>query len=195
MGRNTSRAARLIQIQHLIRRSPLGLTSKELATLCGVGIRTIQRDLLALQSDLHIPIIKKGYDRYGLARSYVLPPISLSLYEVVGLFLAARLVMRQTDERNPHIESALSQLCSILPLPVAKHLEQGIHYLSRKASNPDYLHVFEQVAIAWSTQRCIKFEYRSLQSVETKQWVIEPYFIEMTGTGYSTYVMGRVVCE
>ena len=193
MTRNTGRAVRLIQIQHLVCRNPLGLTAEELARLCGVGIRTIQRDMLTLQSELHIPIVKKGYDRYGLPEGYFLPPVSLSLYEAVGLFLAARLVMRQTDEHNPHIESALARLTSILPLPVAEHLEQGIRRLRRKASNPDYLQVFEWVALAWSTQRRIKFQYRSLQSTKAKQWVIDPYFIEMTGTGYSTYVMGKVV--
>ncbi|PIU23876.1 MAG: hypothetical protein COT13_00720 [Chloroflexi bacterium CG08_land_8_20_14_0_20_45_12] len=57
----------------------------------------------------------------------------------------------------------------------------------------NFLNVFEQVAIAWSTQRRMKFKYRSLQSTKTKEWVIDPYFIEMTGTGYSTYVMGKVV--
>jgi len=141
MTRNTERAVRLIQIQHLVSRNPLGLTTKELARLCDVGIRTIQRDLLTLQSELYIPIVKKKYDRYGLPEGYFLPPVSLSLYEAVGLFLAARLVMRQTDERNTHIESALSRLCSILPLPVAEHLKHGIRYLGRKVPNPDYLRV------------------------------------------------------
>lgn len=113
MTRNTTRAVRLIQIQHLVHRNPVGLTAKELARLCGVGTRAIQRDMLTLQSELHIPIVKKGYDRYGLSEGYFLPPVSLSLYEAVGLFLAARLVMRQTDEYNPYIESALARLTSI----------------------------------------------------------------------------------
>ncbi len=193
MARNAGRAVRLIQIQHLVHRNPVGLTARELARLCGVGIRTIQRDLLTLQSDLHIPLIKKQYDRYGLPECYFLPPVSLSLFEAVVLFLAARLVMRQMDEYNPHIESAISRLSSILPLPVAEQLEHGIPYLSRKAANADYLNIFEQIAIAWSTHRRIKFEYRSLLGARTKQWVIDPYFIEMTGTGYSTYVIGKVV--
>jgi len=147
--------------------SGLGLTTLELAEFCGVGIRTIQRDMLTLQSELHTPIVKKGYDRYGLPEGHFLPPVSLSLYEAVGLFLAARLVMRQTDERNPHIESALTRLCSILPLPVAEHLEQGIRYLGRKAPNSDYLHIFEQVAIGWSTRRRLKFNPHFPYQTET----------------------------
>jgi len=187
------RAVRLIQIQHFIYRNPQGITVHELAELCGTGVRTIQRDLLILQTELNFPIIKKGYDRYGLPDGYFLPPISLSLYEAVGLFLAARLVIKQTDERNPHIESALERLCSILPLSVAKQLQQSIQYLSNKKANPEYLHTFEKAAIAWSTHRCLEFKYRSLKSDKAKDWIIAPYFIEITGTSYSTYVLGKVI--
>jgi predicted DNA-binding transcriptional regulator YafY len=193
MTKTALRAVRLIQIQHLIYRNPLGITAFELAELYGTGIRTIQRDLLILQTELNFPIIKKGYDRYGLPDGYFLPPISLSLYEAVGLFLAARLVIKQTDERNPHIESALERLCSILPLSVAKQLQQGIQYLSNKKANTEYLRTFEKAAIAWSTRRCLKFKYRSLKSSKEKDWIIAPYFIEITGTSYSTYILGKVI--
>jgi proteasome accessory factor B len=193
MTKTALRAVRLIQIQHLIYRNPLGITAHELAELCGTGIRTIQRDLLILQTELNFPVIKKGYDRYGLPDGYFLPPISLSLYEAVGLFLAARLVIKQTDEHNPHIESALERLCSILPSSVAKQLQQGIQHLSNKKANPEYLRTFEKAAIAWSTRRCMEFKYRSLKSSKAKEWIIAPYFVEITGTSYSTYVLGKVL--
>jgi proteasome accessory factor B len=193
MTKTALRAVRLIQIQHLIYRNPLGITAHELAELCGTGIRTIQRDLLILQTELNFPVIKKGYDRYGLPDGYFLPPISLSLYEAVGLFLAARLVIKQTDEHNPHIESALERLCSILPPSVAKQLQQGIQHLSNKKANPEYLRTFEKAAIAWSTRRCMEFKYCSLKSSKAKEWIIAPYFVEITGTSYSTYVLGKVL--
>jgi len=193
MLKNTLRSVRLIQIQHLIYRNPLGITVLELSELCGVGTRTIQRDLLILQTELNFPVIKKGFDRYGLPEGYSLIPISLSIYEAVGLFLAARLVTKQTDELNPHIESALSKLCAILPVPVAKHLEECIKYLSQKTADPDYLRTFEKVAVAWSSQKYLEFKYISLKSKKVKEWIIAPYFIEMTGTSYSTYVLGKVI--
>jgi predicted DNA-binding transcriptional regulator YafY len=193
MAENTHRAIRLLQIQHHVRRHPEGLTTRELAGKCGVGVRTIQRDLLALQADLHVPFVEKGFDRYGLPDDYPLPPVSLTLYEAVGLFLAARLVIRQTDEYNPHIHTALAGLASILPIPIAGRLTQSIDGLAGKAKAPGRVKIFEKVAIAWSTRRRIRFRYRSLNGKKTKQWTIEPYFIEMTGTGYSVYVMGNVV--
>ncbi|MBE0481368.1 MAG: WYL domain-containing protein, partial [Dehalococcoidia bacterium] len=193
LTRDTGRAVRLIQIQGLISRSPLGLTVSELAERHGVSTRTMQRDILTLQTDLHIPIQKRGYDRYGLPGGYHLPPVFLSLQEAVGLFLAARLIIRQTDEHNPHIESALRKLAAVLPSPVGERLEDSLGSLARKPSNPDSLIVYEKVALAWSTRRRLRFRYRSPRGTRTKEWVIEPYFIEMTGTGYSQYVIGRVV--
>ncbi|MDP2728320.1 MAG: WYL domain-containing protein, partial [Dehalococcoidia bacterium] len=191
-GQSLSRATRLSRIQHYLYGNPQGLTTGELARLCGVCIRTIQRDLLDLQSALRIPIGQTG-DRYSILEGYILPPVSFSLYEAAVLFLASRLILRQTDENNPHIRTAMQKLASVLPSDLAKRLDQGIQSMKTKPANPEYVRVFEQVALAWSTQRRMQFKYLSLQSAETKRWVIDPYFIEMTGTGYSTYVMGKVV--
>jgi proteasome accessory factor B len=193
MTRNALRAVRLIQIQHLIYKKPYGITTQELAELCGVGIRTIQRDLIVLQTEMNFPLIKKGYDNYGLMEGYSLPPINLSIYEAVALFLAARLAIRQNDQRNPHLESSLSRLCSALPLSIAKHLEQGIQSLCNKPFRQEYIRKFEKVAAAWCTQRCLCFQYLSSKSKNKKEWTIAPYFIEMTGTNYSIYIIGEVI--
>jgi predicted DNA-binding transcriptional regulator YafY len=109
-----SRLVRLTQIQHFLHKNKAGLTSKELSQLCNTTVRTIQRDLLFLQSDLNIPLTEKGHDRYGIMNEYVLPPVSYSLYEALVLFLAARLIIRQTDDNNPHIKSALIKLTAVI---------------------------------------------------------------------------------
>jgi len=188
--RNVNRSVRLTQIQHFLHKNPRGLTSGELAELCGVGIRTIQRDLLTLQSDLGIPITQKG-DRYGILDGYVLPPISFSLYEAMALLLAARLVFRQVDESNPHIETVLTKLAGVLPPGLGQRLRESVQEIQKKPSNIRYIRVFEQIAIACSTQRRMKIYYQSLHSAEAKEWLLEPYFVEMTGAGYSTYVIGH----
>jgi predicted DNA-binding transcriptional regulator YafY len=189
-GQSLARSVRLTQIQHFLHKNPLGLTTKELAKLCAVCTRTIQRDLLALQSDLDVPITQEG-DRYGILDSYILPPLSFSLYEAMALFLASRLVLRQTDESNPHIQTALTKLSGVLPPALAERLKESIQVIGNKPSNPDYIHIFDQVAIAWSTQRRMRICYQSLQSVEAKEWLLAPYFIEVTGVGYSAYVIGH----
>lgn len=188
-GQSIARSIRLAQIQHFLYKNPKGLTTSELASLCGVCARTIQRDLLALH-DLEIPLTQEDH-RYGIADSYILPPVAFSLYEAMVLFLASRLVLRQTDEDNPHIRTALAKLASVLPPGLRERLKGSINTLGEKPSRPEYIHIFEQVAIAWTTQRRMKIQYQSLRSQEAREWLLEPYFVDMSGVGYSTYVIGQ----
>ena len=120
-GDNT-RIVRLTQIQHNLHKNQNGLTTKDLAELCNTTVHTIQRDLLVLQSDLHILLEKKSQDRWVISRDYLLPPVAYSFYESLILFLAARLIIRQTDEGNPHIQSAIAKLVSMMPKPLAVQL-------------------------------------------------------------------------
>lgn len=192
--RATGRAVRLAKIQHLLHNHPRGLTTKQIASLCGAGIRTIQRDIKTVESNLGMPLIKLGDDRYGIRDGYQLPVVSFSLYEAAALFLASRLVARQVDESNPHMLTALSKLGDMLPAELARPIGQSVRDIAVKPLNPGYVEVFEKVAVAWSRQRRIRITYQSLHSTETKDWLVEPYFIEMTGTGYSAYVIGQAEC-
>ncbi len=154
-GTSIPRSVRLAQLQQFLHRNPDGLTSRELARLCGVCTRTIQRDLLDLQADLSVPITQDG-KRYSLLGGFTLPPVFFSLYEAVALFLVSRLALRQTDENNPHLQQALSKMVSILPSELAHQLQKSVQFFANKPDNPHYIHVLEQVAIAWTAQRVIK---------------------------------------
>jgi predicted DNA-binding transcriptional regulator YafY len=156
-----------------------------------VGIRTIQRDLLTLQSDLGIPIAAKGNDRYGIIEGYILPPVSFSLYEATALFLASRLVMRQMDRSNPYFQTALVKMGRTLPAGAKAHVTESAHMISKKSADPDYIRIFEQITLAWSTQRKLRIWYQSLHSSQVREWLLEPYFVDMTGVGFSMYVIGR----
>lgn len=185
-----SRSVRLTKIQHLLYANPRGLTSRELARLCGVCIRTIQRDLLTLEVDLNIPLAQQG-DCYSILEGFILPPVSLSLFEAVAVFLASRLSLRQTDENNPHVQLALTKIAALLPSPLAEQTKKSIDAITSRVSNTFFVQIFEQVAIAWTTQRQMRIRYQSLRSDKAKEWLLEPYFVDMTGVGYSTYVIGH----
>ncbi|MBN2074340.1 MAG: WYL domain-containing protein [Dehalococcoidales bacterium] len=185
-----SKSIRLTQLQYYLHKYPQGLTSHELAEYTGVCLRTIQRDLLDLQNELGIPITQQG-NKYGILESYTLPPVTFSLYEAMALFLTSRLALRLTDENNPHMQQALVKVSQILPAPVGERLESGIKLMSEKVMNTEFLKVYEKVALAWITQRQLKMQYLSSGSDESKEWILNPYFVEMTGTGYSMYVIGQ----
>jgi predicted DNA-binding transcriptional regulator YafY len=191
---DTTRIARLTQIQHLLHKNQIGLTAKELATLCDSTVCTIQRDLLALQTDLHIPIINEGHDRYGILKDYILPPVAYSLYEALILFLCARLMIRQTDNCNPYTQSAISKIISLMPKPLAAQLNQSVKYLSQKPPDPEKIVIFEKVSKAWVTQKRLKITYNSQHRRKIEEWYVDPYFVEMTGVGYSMYLIGYAEC-
>ncbi|MFO8010421.1 MAG: WYL domain-containing transcriptional regulator [Dehalococcoidia bacterium] len=190
IDKGLTRSIRLTQIQHLLHSSPAGLTTREIAELCGVCVRTVQRDLLSLQADLGIPITQNG-DRYGIIDTYVLPPVSFTLNEAMVLALAARLVLRQSDAGNPHVESALGKLAGMLPAGPGAHLRRSAEAIRKKKLDPRQVRIFEQVAIAWCTHRPMRIKYLSLASEEAREWYLEPYFVDMTSTGFSTYVIGQ----
>jgi predicted DNA-binding transcriptional regulator YafY len=187
---DASRYFRLTQIQHHLHKNQNGLTTRDLASLCDTAIRTIQRDLLVLQSDLHIPLEKRAGDRWVISKEYLLPPVSYSLNEALVLFLAARLMVRQTDEANPHLQSALLKLISVMPLPLAVQLRKSIEFIGRKPLNPAEMDIFEKASLAWVTQRRLRIIYDSFHRKMLEEWYVDPYFMEMTGVGYSVYLIG-----
>ncbi len=153
-------------------------------------MRTVQRDLLALQDELKVPLAQEG-DYYSILGGYILPPVSLTLFEALAVFLALRLFLRQTDKDNPHIEGALGKIAGTLPSPLAADIAAAIKLIHKRPSNPDFIAVFEQVALAWVTRRQMRIDYQSLQSKEVREWLLEPYYVEMTGVGYAIYVIGN----
>lgn len=188
------RAVRLARIPHYLNCHPQGLTAKELAELCGVSARTIQRDINSLQYDLKIPVTQDN-NRYGIMGDYILPPVAFSLYEAVALFLASRLAIRHTDEYNPHVANALYKMSGVLPSYLADEVKQSAVALKNKRKNPELIRIFETISLAWTTHRQIAMQYQSLQSQEIRDWLLEPYFIEMSGVGDASYVIGHAIRE
>ncbi len=188
------RAVRLARIPHYLHCHPQGLTAKELAELCGVSARTIQRDINSLQYDLKIPVTQEN-NRYGILGDYILPPVSFSLYEAVALFLASRLAIRHIDEYNPHVANALYTISGVLPYNLADKVKESVNALKNKRKNPELIHIFEIIALAWTTHRQVAMQYQSLQSPEIKDWLLEPYSAELSGVGDSSYVIGHAIRE
>lgn len=193
LTKSLSRSLRLAKIQYALHKSCDGLTSRELSELCGVTVRTVQRDLLDLQSCLDVPLIQND-DRYGIVREYALPPIFFSIYEAIALFLACRLALRLGDESNPHMRQALAKISTVMPQELAGLLRLGIGDYGN-IMDSDFSKVFEAVTLAWITQRQVKIHYLPLTSNQLMELLLEPYFVEMTGVGHATYVIGQASRE
>lgn len=185
-----SKAARLQTIVHLLYRSPLGLSTREIARHCGVSARTIQRDLLDLEGT-GIPVWSEGNDgKHGILSGYYLPPIHFDLQEAGALYLAARLLARYSDEHNPVIVEALAKLAGAMPEAISNHIHHTIRALAYRPENQAYTRAFQVILLGWATGRQVRAWYRSAESEVEHETTLSTYFLEPTSTGYSTYAIG-----
>jgi predicted DNA-binding transcriptional regulator YafY len=190
MDKTIGRAARLTKITHLLYRNPRGLTARELARLCQVTARTIQRDLKALE-EAGIPLWEdEEGPRYGIIEGYFLPPIRLGLDEAMALFMAARLLSRYSDEHSPHVASALAKLAGILPEAMAGHALKTVQSLAHRQEDARFTRVMETLTLAWATGRKVTMWHQAAGSENVHDYVFCPYFIEPSGVGYATYAIG-----
>jgi len=189
-----SRSVRLARMQHLLYVHPHGITSGELARLSGVCQRTVQRDLRTLEAEFGIPLTQDKR-RYGILAGYKLAPVGFTLFEAAALFLVARLVLHQTDEFNPHMLEAITKIAAVLPPSISSRFPSSIQGLTDKPIREGYAEIFERVALAWSSNRKLRVHYYSYRSGDVKEWVLSPYLVETTGTGYSNYVIGNAERE
>lgn len=185
--------ARLHRLSHLLYRHPHGLTAREMAQMCGVTPRTIQRDIKALE-EAGIPIYydeDEEVPRYTIVKGYFLPPLRLTLNDAAALYLAARLLIRNTVDYNPHISTALHQLASVLPDSMGNALQLSVDQLAKSKPDPDARHVFEVLTLAWATSREVSIRYQSLKRAKQSSYTLQPYFVEPGERGNS-YVVGFV---
>ncbi len=187
------KAARLNKLQHLLFRNPQGLTARELANICGVTPRQIQRDIETLH-DAGVPVYpvgeEKGIPRYSVLPGHFLPPVHFNLNEATALYVAARLLARYSDENNPLIIQALAKLAGAMPEPLAAHVHNTIRSLAYKPKNPAFASVFETITCGWAERKKVKIWHQASDSEHIHDYVIAPYFIEPSSAGYSTYVIG-----
>lgn len=186
-----SKSQRLTRLSHLLYHHPQGLTSRELARLCAVDQRTIQRDLIDLE-DMGIPLWDSETSplRYGILKGYYVPSIHLSLPEAASLYLAGRLLARNCDHYDAHTASALAKLANVLPDPMAQHMHASIQRLVTRADDRSFEQVLETLVTAWATQRVVHLRYLGANADEERDCELWPYCLEASGVGGAVYVIG-----
>ena len=186
-----ARFERIEAIERQLAAHPEGRTTGELARLYDVDPATIYRDLVYLQSVGTVLSKQKRRWRLDVRRS--LHSVKLSSHEMMALYLAARLLSRQSDEHNPHVVTALDKLADALrtrsPL-MARHIEQAAAAVRERPAREQYVEALETLTLAWAHGRKVRLRYRSYSKGETTERVFAPYFIEPSGIGYASYVIG-----
>ena len=122
------RTERLIQIWLLLLHNPLHFTAKELAERLNVNVRTIYRDLVALETDLRVPVWEDK-KKLAIEESYYLPPIRFTVPQAVNIFLAARLMLAYSHRYDPNIDATFTKLGAAIPAPLREQVQKTLEWM------------------------------------------------------------------
>ena len=183
------RATRLNRIVEHLRGRKTGARPDELARSYEVSVRTIERDLLDIQYEMGIRLdVKAG--RYAIASENRLPPIDLELQEARAMLMATRLFLRYSDEFDPSATTAIEKLARIMPDEVRPQVMAAAKALSDRPYDADFSRNITTITQAWARRRVLKMTYRSAGKTRPKEVIVEPYFLEPSAAGFSTYLIG-----
>lgn len=166
-----------------------GVAVTEIARLTGMNVRTVYRDLRALEDELDVPIFTSTRGRYGIERKFFLPPLRLTVPEAIVFFVAARLITQSSDEYDAVVVSAFMKLADALPQPIARHIAQTMLAIGERRRDETFTRNFAAVARAWAEGRVVQFGYEG--GKRTGPFRLHPYFIEPSAPGRSVYVIGH----
>lgn len=190
-ARKRDRLARLLAVASILYAkgsTEQGVPVAEIARLTNMNVRTVYRDLRALEDELAVPIYQAGRGRYGIERKFFLPPLHLSVPEAIVLFLAARLIARWSDEADQVVISTFTKIASELPQPIARHVTATMLAVGAQGANERFTAIFNSVARGWAEGRVVDIVYEGTNG-ETRQTRVQPYALEPYAEGRSIYLI------
>ena len=182
------RGARILKLQTLLQGNPRGLRPSEIARRTGVTVRTTYRDIGALES-MNVPVYEEA-GRIIIDPNYFVAPVKFTLREAMALLIGVRLMHRHTDEADPDIADAFTKLAAVLPAPVAEYVHATVRQMAERPPNPTFSRVFQAIALGWAGRKVVRIWYPSADG-DLKPRMIEPYFVEPSLIGHSSYVVAR----
>jgi len=169
--------SRLFAIAEALRARRTGVTAAQLAERFGVTLRTIYRDLEALQ-DAGMPI-KADRGRgggYALDKNYQLPPVNFTAREAALLLALARLANEQRLIPFPNaIERAADKVRAALSTSAQRELLGLVGELQMIGvpALPIPNTVRDAVETAWFESRALRIVY------EKKAWQLSPRHVRI----------------
>ena len=130
------RADRLFDIVQTLRAAGAPLTASAIAEKLEVTVRTIYRDIAALQAS-RVPIEGAPGLGYVLRRGFDLPPLMFTSDEIDAIAVGARHVRRLRDPKlQQAADSVLAKVTAILPEMLRPHLAEPPFYVSEGSAPP-----------------------------------------------------------
>src|SRR3954447_19912266 len=132
------KTARLLRVLHILRAyGEAGVRPLEIAKQTDMAVRTVYRDLRAIEDELGIAVWSDE-GRWGVEAGAFLPPLQLTTHEAMAVVLSARLMTRYADKYDPNLASAFQKLEAGLPEALREHVERAVAVLSERAVDPAF---------------------------------------------------------
>jgi predicted DNA-binding transcriptional regulator YafY len=175
---DTKRISRLTAILTQLQTKRL-LTATKLAEKFGVTIRTIYRDIKALEQ-AGVPIFTEEGKGYSLIEGYRIPPVMFTEKEANALITAEQLVLANKDTSFvKDFTDAINKIRSVLPSSIkyktellSRHIVIKNNYEKDRSSH--FLALFQ---IALTNYNPVLIKYNSVENKENSLRTIEPFFI------------------
>jgi predicted DNA-binding transcriptional regulator YafY len=192
MARGSKRSTRLIDLAEYLVAKRRPVQVKALAEHYGLHRSTIHRMLVEIETELDTPVEREPDGRAWIDPDKYQFSIRLTLNETMAVFLAARLLARYSDKPNPYAVKALRGLSRALGKTaprIAGHIARTSDKLDRPLNDAaqEHLRALEALTRAWAEGTRVRLFTRERPEVER---LFEPYFIEPSAVGYSSYVIG-----
>jgi len=188
------KTARLLRVVHILRAyGEAGVHPQEIAKQTGMAVRTVYRDLTAIDEELGIPVWSDE-GRWGIDAGAFLPPLQLTTHEAMAVVLSARLMTRYADKYDPNLASAFQKLESGLPEALREHVERAVAVLSQRSVDPVFNRRLADLTQAWAERRVVTFRYApaTYDGVEREPRLarVRPYLLEPSLETHALYLMG-----
>jgi predicted DNA-binding transcriptional regulator YafY len=182
--------ARKQRVYLLIKQHPDGLRESEIADMLQMNRRSVNNYLTDLEQEGKI----YKEEILWLAQSFtpaVIRPIEVQAEEATVLYLAARMLVKQSDRRNEIAETVLFKLAHVLKTDagLGSHIEEAALELAQRPQHREYMDVFRTVARSYLYHRKLEIVYQPYKG-QSFVTTFSPYLIEPSGIGFSTYVIG-----
>jgi predicted DNA-binding transcriptional regulator YafY len=180
------RADRLFDIIQNLRMSPHPVTAAALADKLEVTVRTIYRDIAALQGS-RVPIEGAPGLGYVLRRGFDLPPLMFTIEETDAIAIGVRLLRRLRDPKlEAAAQSVLAKLAAVVPQELQPQLVAAPLYVS-EGSAPAVTGIdLSQLRNAIRETRKLAIAYVDEESRRTQRtiWPIAmAYYVDVTLVG------------
>jgi len=192
----TPRLSRLTAILTQLQAKRL-VTAPELATKFQVSVRTIYRDIRALE-EAGIPILSEEGKGYSLLEGYRLPPVMFTESEANALITAEQLILRNKDASLvKEYQLAISKIRSVLRYSMKEKVDLlssrvvfRVNATQERTSN--YLSVIQ---LALTNFNLINISYYSPVTEETTVRIIEPFALYSTEENWIVIAWCRLRLE